>query len=751
MVRRVGEFDWARTPLGPAATWPESLRTLVSLMLDARQLMFLTWGPERIVIYNDDYAELLGKRHPGALGRPFTQVWPELEEQVWPILDRAYAGEPTYMSDIRLVMARHGYSEVAHFAFSYTPVRGADGVVDGMFCACTETTGEVRARAVEKAERERLRVLFAQAPGFMAVLSGHDHVLELVNDAYSRLVGKERDLIGRPIAQALPEIGDQGFVAILDEVRRTGEPFIGRNTPVILRRGPSAEPELRYVDFVFQPIADMSGGASGIFVQGVDVSEHVLAESALRISEERRRLAAEAARIGVWDVDLASGDLFLDEHARLLFGLPTEGALDPEAVLARIVPGERDKAGLSARERIAKRGGGSFAHEFRTAGESGIERWVASSGRAIVQDGRPARLIGTVVDITGRKASELRIAEIAERYRLAARATNDAIWDWDLGSDQVIWNRAVETLFGHAVLETSFDWWREHIHSEDRERVARGMHAVIEGDESRWSAEYRFRRADASYAFVLDRGYVLRDTQGRPQRVIGAMLDLSERRRAEERQALIQRELHHRVKNTLATVQAIAASSMRTAPSLEAFRAAFTERLISLGRTHTLLTENAWEGARLAEILRLELDPYAEGDRARFTLDGPHVELPSEMAVAFGMAVHELATNAAKHGALSITRGHVHVRWTLAATREGHDRLVLHWLERDGPPVDKPGHAGFGTMVLQRALAAQLQGRVDLDYAPDGLHVTVEAELPRRAASPLFGASTSTTAKVGTV
>lgn len=738
MARRIGAADWAHSPLGPAEAWPERLRTLVALMLDAVQPMFLTWGPQRIVLYNDGYATLLGRRHPEALGRSFAEVWPELADQVFPILDRAYAGEATAMSDIRLVMHRHGYAEVAHFAFSYTPVRNGDGTVAGMFCACTETTAEVRARALERAERERLRVLFSQAPGFMAVLRGPDHVFEIVNDAYALLVGRDRALVGCPVARALPELADQGFLERLDEVRATGLPFVARNAAVLLARGPAGEAQQRFVDFVFQPIVDEDGEPSAIFVQGVDVTEHVAAETALRVSEERRRLAAEAARIGVFDLDLSSRALFLDEHARALLELPSQGPFDLGTLLARVDPEERAGIERVVRERIERGAIGGFALEFRTAQDvRGARRWIACDGRTILQDDRPARVIGTLADVTERRIGELRLAEIAERYRLAARATNDAIRDWDLASDQVIWNRAVETLFGHGVIETQAAWMMERVHPDDRARVEAELRAAIDGGGRRFRAEYRFARADGSYAFVLDRGYVLRDGEGRAQRVIGAMLDLSERRRAEERQALIQRELHHRVKNTLATVQAIAASTMRTSPSPAAFRAAFTDRLISLGRTHTLLIENAWEGAGIAEILRLELEPYADGGSARIALDGPRVALPADVAVAFGMAAHELTTNAAKHGALSGPNGRVVVSWSVVDEADGARRLRLRWSEEGGPPVAKPTRRGFGTQILERALAVQLHGHVRLAYEPAGLEVEIEATLaaPEEAAS----------------
>jgi two-component sensor histidine kinase len=205
--------------------------------------------------------------------------------------------------------------------------------------------------------------------------------------------------------------------------------------------------------------------------------------------------------------------------------------------------------------------------------------------------------------------------------------------------------------------------------------------------------------------------------------------DITSRKQAEERQHLLIRELHHRVKNTLATVQALAGASMRSASSLEAFRTGFADRLVSLGRTHGLLTENAWEGADLDTLLRLELAPFDDGSGARVRISGPAVQLPSEMAVAFGMALHELATNAAQHGSLSVASGSVEVTWTVE-TRDAQQHVCLTWVERGGPPVVPPGQGGFGTQLLQRLLSAQMNGRVEIDYAPEGARVLIEAIVP---------------------
>jgi two-component sensor histidine kinase len=200
-----------------------------------------------------------------------------------------------------------------------------------------------------------------------------------------------------------------------------------------------------------------------------------------------------------------------------------------------------------------------------------------------------------------------------------------------------------------------------------------------------------------------------------------------ERERAEERQALMVRELHHRVKNTLATVQAVVNSTARRAQTITEFSDAVTERIISLARTHTLLVDDAWGGASLHQILKTELEPYNNGQQ-RVKLDGPEVHLPDSIALAFGMAVHELTTNAAKYGALSLPTGCVQVTWSVEGT-DSDRRLHLEWREGDGPPVEIPKRKGFGSTLLERVLGRQLQGEVTTEYLPEGIRVRVDAPL----------------------
>lgn len=265
-------LDWSKSPLGPPAGWPIELRTLVSVMLPALQPMFICWGPEQTMLYNDAYAELCGTRHPKGMGQSFRELWFDIWEQIKPVVDSAYAGIGTKMDDIQFTMYRNGHEEETHFSFSYTPVRDASYKVAGFFCTCTETTHLFAARKRQQSELERLQAMFRQAPGGIAILDGKSHVFTLTNDAFDAIV--RVPVIGKPLAEAVPDAIAQGFGKILETVSRTGEPHVGRGVPYVSDGGTLK----RHFDFVFQPITETAGTVTSVFVLVHDVSERVKAE-----------------------------------------------------------------------------------------------------------------------------------------------------------------------------------------------------------------------------------------------------------------------------------------------------------------------------------------------------------------------------------------------------------------------------------------------------------------------------------------
>jgi len=294
--------DWSQSPLGPPAAWPQSLLSVVGLLLNSKFPMFVAWGDELGFLYNDAYAEILGAKHPAALGRRFHEIWAEIWDDILPIIEQAMQGNATYYENLPLKVSRKGYDEDAWFTFSYSPVRDESGKVAGMFCAVTETTDQVLAERHRDAEYERLRQLFQQAPGVIAVLRGPEHTFEIANDAYLQLVG-HRQILGRTVREALPEVAAQGFFELLDRVYASGKPYVGHEISIRLRRRPEETLEERFVNFVYQPTVDHRGDVSGIFVEGSDVTEAVRAHRALLESEQRLRQLANTIPQLAWMAD----------------------------------------------------------------------------------------------------------------------------------------------------------------------------------------------------------------------------------------------------------------------------------------------------------------------------------------------------------------------------------------------------------------------------------------------------------------
>jgi signal transduction histidine kinase len=305
MRARCRAFDWSTTPLGPVSSWPLSLRTITSTMLASRHPMFLWWGPELVQIFNDGYLPSFGTTGRdvaalGARGRDhWREIWPVIGPQIEGVMTR---GEATWHEDQLIPIERNGRMEDVWWTYGYSPVQNDDGTIGGVLVVVQETTLRMRAvaeaealRAEAEAARSRMGELFRQAPAFITVLRGRDFVFELANDAYYHLIGR-RDIIGKPLLDAMPELRGQGFETLMTTVMDSREPFVGRGIPVLLARAAGNAPEQRYVDFVYTPLIDADGGASAVFVHGVDVTDQV------RANEERERLlAAERAAVAERD------------------------------------------------------------------------------------------------------------------------------------------------------------------------------------------------------------------------------------------------------------------------------------------------------------------------------------------------------------------------------------------------------------------------------------------------------------------
>ncbi|HZB61928.1 MAG TPA: PAS domain-containing protein [Microvirga sp.] len=459
-----------------------------------------------------------------------------------------------------------------------------------------------------------------------------------------------------------------------------------------------------------------------------------LSEEEPHETDPRLRAIAGSLSALVWIVDLNLGLTYVNDRWVAFSGLQRPEALG-DSWGRWVHPDDlpRFLDGLNA----ARRNESPYATEMRYRSAAGIYRWhMVQAAPMRDPDGNLTGWVGTSVDIHDLKVAEEALRTDERQLRTALQAAKMGDWTWDAASDRMTLSPRAAEIFGLPP-EASRTWLEltEQLHPADAARAVAAMQKAAE-TQTEYNLEYRVTRADdGARVWVAAQGRTVHDREGTFTGMTGVVQDITDRKHAEQRQHLLIRELHHRVKNTLATVQAIVGSTARTASSIDEFYQGFVGRIVSLARTHNLLTEDLWQKAALEELIQTELGPYEDEARNRIVVDGPHVELPSEAAVPIGMAIHELTTNAAKHGALSTFGGQVDVKWHI---EPGAERPLLHftWTEHGGPRVTQPSRQGFGSRLLQRVLTTQLQAQVHMDFQEEGLRFSMTMPMP--GDPPLF-------------
>ena len=343
-------------------------------------------------------------------------------------------------------------------------------------------------------------------------------------------------------------------------------------------------------------------------------------------------------------------------------------------------------------------------------------------------------------DVTQDHLAREALRSSEERLQLALDASGVVgIWDWDILHDRVFADPRFARIYGvdpdTASAGVPVAAFLQAVHPDDRPGLQSAFRRAMETAEF-FEAEYRLIQSDGSVRWVATRGRCRHDPQGRPVRFPGTAVDVTARRQAEERQALLAREVDHRAKNALAIVQAVV--RLTRAADVPAFRQAVEGRIEALARAQTLLAVDYWTGADLRALLQGELEPFLaaqidtnpprDDGTARVEMEGPAVALPAGAAQPLAMVAHELATNALKYGALSVPGGRIAIKWQLENGATG--TLCLQWAERGGPAVaSAPDRLGVGSQMLDGIVRGQLGGTVRFDWQATGLICEIEVPL----------------------
>ncbi|WP_448658945.1 PAS domain-containing protein [Sphingomonas sp. CJ99] len=573
MAARIRAFDWSSTPLGPIEHWSHTLRTTLGLALGSTLPTAIYWGRDQRLLYNDAWSFIPGERHPACLGQPAAQVWPDIWDTIEPQFRSVLeTGRGFSTFDQMLMLERDGVPTETYWNYSFTPIRDDSGDIVGIFNQGNETTEQVLMRRRRSTEIERLRDLFEQAPGAIAILSGPDHCFELANQAYFELVGRER-IIGLPVATALPEVIEQGFGKILDTVYATGRPYRAENARVALARIPDAAAVERTLDFVFQPIRGADGDVVGIFIQAQDVTERSEAERIARdnareleaaiqtrafLTRLDDRLRAARDTLTVLNLSVESLGVRLGAN-RVGFIRPadngmldfvscwTDGVLPPltgtmpadmlsDAVRARYRAGEvlviRDAASdpAHAGTAAARLSPAGIAVPLLRNGD-----WVASlyvsqaSPRDWTADevALVRAVADTCWDAVERAEAVEALRESEAKFRAIANSIDPMVWSTRADGHHDYFNDRWYDFTGVPYGSTDGAGWADIFHPDDQPRAwERWRHSLETGAPYR--IEYRLRHRSGGYRWVLGRATPVRDDSGRIIRWFGTCTDIQE-------------------------------------------------------------------------------------------------------------------------------------------------------------------------------------------------------------------------------
>lgn len=580
-----------------------------------------------------------------------------------------------------------------------------------------------------------VRVMMAASTP-MVMLIGPDGIL-VYNDAYAEFAGARHPAImGQAAVDAWPEIADFNRHKI--ELGLRGQSLILRNHELALNR--RGQVETGWMDLHYSPLLNDDGTPLGSLCMVYETTDRVMAETALARSEERLSLALNGSSlVGTWDWNLITDTITADDKFAQMFGLDPLRAglgLSSRDFLGPVHPD--DVAGILADLREAIHKGTLLRREFRLLDAEGGIHWVIGSGRPRLDENAKAyRFPGVLIDVTEQHQIADALAESEQRFRTLADSMPQMVWSTSPEGTYDYFNARWSEFTGLPAQPGQGPLSAELVHPDDRPRFTRSFqHALATGEP--YQDEHRLRHHSGEFRWILARAMPLRDPQGQIVRWIGTSTDIHQSKLAAEERELVSQELSHRIKNIFAVLTGIISLSARSRPESKPFADELRQRIYALGEAHDFVrprptgAETGSQQNSLQALVQRLMRPYGSGEHHRVQFVGDDAEIDDGAATPLALLFHELATNAAKYGALSAAGGTV-----ILTGQAGDLRYHLDWKERGGPGISYAGEApGFGSRVIQLSVEGQLHGRVERFWESDGLRVQIDlpGEALRRSA-----------------
>ncbi len=569
----------------------------------------------------------------------------------------------------------------------------------------------------------------------MVILAGERDGTLIYNDGYAVFAGERHPgIFGKPVLEAWPEIADFN----VENMRRgfSGESWHLNGQELLLDRGGGPAPA--FIDLSYSPIAGEEGRPVGVLAIVQEVTESVQAGRALEEYREKFDLALGASdMVGTWDWEIENNLVTADERFAALYGVSAgqaAGGLPIEDFLAAVHADDRQR--VLAEIEAGLKTPGPVRFEYRVPNKDGTTRWVVASGRVITnEEGRAVRLPGVLVDITEERRIAEELNESEQRFRTLADTMPQMVWATLPDGYHDYYNARWYEFTGMPPGSTDGEGWNGMFHPEDQDRAWRvWRHSLGTGEP--YYIEYRLRHHSGEYRWVLGRALPVRDASGRIVRWFGTCTDIHESKLAQEEREVVAQELSHRIKNIFAVIGGIVGLAARSHPEASAFAESLRSRIFALGQAHDFVRPHSRSSMPRANphslhaLVRELLQPYRLADVERVNFSGDDAPIDDGAATPLALLFHELATNAAKYGALSRPEGRIDI----TTRRDGDDYLVT-WLERGGPRPD-PKATGFGSRLISLSVEGQLRGRLERTFQDDGLRVELAlplASLSRKA------------------